>query len=47
MIRDTQRTPELGIARWRGEIVGKSYEDDAPGDTLGFAIAMDEPNGLV
>jgi hypothetical protein len=46
-VRHTERTQELGIVGWHGEIVGKSYEDDAPDDILGYAVAMDEGDGLV
>lgn len=46
-VRRTERTQELGIAGWHGETVGMSYEDDAPDDVLGYAVAMDERDSHV
>ena len=47
IVRTSEQTQAAGIAGWRGEVVGKSYEDDEPDDVVGYAVAMDERDGLV
>jgi len=48
VVRATDRTRADGTAGWHGRVSGKSYEDDDPqAQTLGYAVAMDEGDGLV
>ena len=36
----------MGVAGWRGIVVGKSHENDDPrGTVLVYAVAMDEAGG--